>query len=187
MRNSLVLILVLLAVPAWAADKGRVAALHGTLTINGKPAKAGTPVAEGDALATGVTTTVDVVMESGVRFRLYDKTKLTIPGDSRSSPFKLWVGRILSIVTPGRPFSVAGLTAVAGVRGTTFFVESQPEKRTYICICKGKLHLSGIDGKDQGEVASEHHAAVTVDNASREKSGMFGHTDKDIDELAAAK
>lgn len=172
------------AAPAAAADRGTVASLQGELRVNGRPVARGAAVGEGDTLESAPGALADVVMESGVRFRLYGKSKLVIPADSRKNPLQLAWGRLLSIVTPGRAYAVAGRTGVAGVRGTTFYVESQPGKRTYVCICKGKLHLEG-EGRDQGDVAAEHHAAFAVDGSSKTEEPMIGHTDEDIAALAA--
>lgn len=168
---------------AAAADQGTVAYVTGRLTVNGKPAGKGARVAEGDTLETAKGAAADVIMASGVRFRLYGETKLAVPADSLSNPLRLAWGRLLSIVKPGRKYAVAGRTAVAGVRGTTFYVESQKDRRTYVCICKGKLHLTG-EGTDHGDVAAEHHAGYSLDAASRTDEPMLGHTDEEIAELA---
>jgi ferric-dicitrate binding protein FerR (iron transport regulator) len=182
-----VLGLLLLAVPAFAADQGKVASLKGDLQINGKKAGQGSAVHEGDTLLTGEKTTADVVMESGVRFRLYDRSKLVIPAESRKNPFQLIAGRLLSIVRKGRAYSVSGQTAVAGVRGTTFFVQSEEGKRTYICACKGKLHLETPGGVEKGELVGEHHTALSFDDKDTTEEPMIGHTDDDIAALEALK
>lgn len=176
-------VIFLCAGSASAADQGRVAAVSGSFTVNGKAAAVGTAVSEGDTLETAKNASADVVMQSGVRFRLYGESKVVIPADSRSHPLRLAWGRLLSIVKPGRPFAVAGRTGVAGVRGTTFYVESAKDRRTYVCICKGKLHLTG-EGKDHGDVAAEHHAGYSLDGSSRSDEPMLGHTDQEITELA---
>lgn len=186
MRTLLVaVVLLIVSAPAFAADQGTVAYLQGNLTLNGKPAAQGAAVHEGDALQTTAGSTADVVMKSGVRFRLYGNTSLQIPAESFQNPLKLLYGSLLSIVNKGRKFAVAGRTAVAGVRGTTFFVESAPDRRTYVCICKGKLHLTGADGSDKGDVASQHHAAFAVDDHSKSDEPMIDHTDAEIAELQA--
>ncbi len=182
-----ILAFFLMVQPAFAADQGRVAFLQGDLTINGKSAKKGSIVKEGQTLLTGAKTTVDVVMESGIRFRLYDNSNLVIPAESRKNPFQLLAGRLLSIVTKGRAYAVSGSTAVAGVRGTTFFVQSDSGKRTYICACKGKLHLETPQGADKGELIGVHHTAIAFDDKDTTDEPMVGHTDGDIAQLEALK
>ncbi len=181
---TLMLTALLFPGAAVAADRGKVAFLEGTLTVNGKPAVQGTPVREGDRLKTGQGSRADVVMESDVRMRLFGKTDLVIPAESRRNPVRLLAGRLLSIVT-GRPYSVQGDTAVAGVRGTTFYVASEAGERTYICICNGELDIHDPTGREKiAQVAAEHHRGFRI-GAAPEDAPMLGHTDDDIAELRA--
>lgn len=168
---------------AAAADQGQVVAVNGSLTVNGKAAARGAQVREGDTLETAKHTSADIVMQSGVRFRLYGETRLEVPADSRANPVRLAWGRLLSIVKAGRPYAVAGRTGVAGVRGTTFYVESAKDRRTYVCICQGKLRLTS-EGKDHGHVEAEHHAGYALDGTSVTNEPMLGHTDDEIKELS---
>jgi hypothetical protein len=86
-------------------------------------------------------------------------------------------------------FSIRTSTAVAGVRGTCFFMEVEDENNTYICACNGSIHLEGDAGQFTRNLASSHHQEVRV---TRSASGMsvntaplLYHTDGDVEAIAA--
>ena len=68
-------------------------------------------------------------------------------------------------------FSIRTSTAVAGVRGTCFFVDVEDENNTYICACNGAIHLEGEGGQFTQNIASSHHREVRV---TRSATGILG-------------
>jgi hypothetical protein len=59
-------------------------------------------------------------------------------------------------------FSIRTPTAVAGVRGTCFFISIEDENNTYICACNGAIHVEGDGGQVVRNLASSHHQEVRV-------------------------
>ena len=80
-------------------------------------------------------------------------------------------------------------TAVAGVRGTCFFIAVEDDNHTYICACNGLIHLEGAGGAFTQNLASSHHAELRV---TRSDSGISVnaapleyHNDGDVEAIAA--
>jgi hypothetical protein len=86
-------------------------------------------------------------------------------------------------------FSIATSTAVAGVRGTCFFIAVEDDDHTYICACNGQIRLEGAGQSFTQNLASSHHQELRV---SRSASGISVgaapleyHTDGDVEAIAA--
>ncbi|MBI5245710.1 MAG: FecR domain-containing protein [Elusimicrobia bacterium] len=182
--KSLPLIAVLtclLAAPAGAAM--RVAATTGVLSAGGKTLKPGDVVPD-----------AEVSLSSGAAVLTVDGGRFLVTGPARFTPGKkqvrLGLGSWLSVLTrkAGRTFSVKTPAAVAAVRGTDFYVGVGPAGETDVCICDGKLEVTG-DGMAAIPLAAKHHLNYrfisSAGKTSGAKAAMIGHTDAELKDLHA--
>ena len=80
--------------------------------------------------------------------------------------------------------------AVAGVRGTVFFVNVESDSRSYICTCNGILRTADAEGGNDLLVASAHHTAYRYldrgGSFAAESAPFLYHSDEMM-ELGAAR
>ena len=81
-------------------------------------------------------------------------------------------------------------TVTAGVRGTTLLLNVESEKRTYTCLCHGKLRLLPADKSDKALIEAYHHNANYYEQLGSRiqisKSEMKYHDDSQQEALAQA-
>ncbi len=130
-----------------------IGALKGKATVNKKPAKSGQALSAGDVIATKKGE-LDIHMNDGSRVRLGPGARLEIGkiSDEEGVSVSLALGKLYSWITPGTPYEVVTGNAVAGVRGTKFFIEEK-KRKSYFCVCEGTIGVKGP--KDDDEVALE--------------------------------
>ncbi len=83
-------------------------------------------------------------MQSDSEIRLSELSQ-NLESGKKSTQLELTIGKVLvkpKELKPGESFQVRTPTAVAGVRGTRFSVETSPEKDTRISVLAGKVTLS---------------------------------------------
>jgi hypothetical protein len=108
----------------------------------------------------------------------------------------LYKGGVLSAVRKStsakKHFFVRTQSAVMGVRGTVFFVKTEPSQRDFLCVCSGTVDVESSRGQPLGAVTATHHDHPKWINS--EKSGTLGwseapmgsdHTDEQIKHLQA--
>jgi hypothetical protein len=129
--------------------------LEGSVTINGKPAKVGTPVAMGDRVATGPNSQAVVVLK-GDAFLLRQQTVIVVQGgrDGTLSELAIAAGRVLSVFAK-KPVSIKASVASIGIRGTGAYLEVEP-KSVYFCLCYGEALVEGA-GMESKLVKTTHH------------------------------
>lgn len=94
-------------------------------------------------------------------------------------------GWALSAVRPGTSYRVATDFGSAEALGTTFIVKAE-NTRAYVCICRGKLLLSGPF--PSGEISAAHHYDVFLAPPqppvpAGATGSMEGHSDVETDSL----
>ncbi len=176
------------AVLAGAASSGsdvrfKVASVAGgTLTAGGKPVPAGAEVPEAAPLHLDAGHAVIDLAGEG-------RLLLTGPADVEFGARQLTLtrGKLLSVVNrlKGR-FSVATPVAVAAVRGTEFFVEAREDGRTYLCLCEGRLDVTGAGGISYHKtLQSTHHTGFIYSRhgkaLDRNPWRMEHHSDVEIE------
>lgn len=153
MKTFLVAISFLwLTASAWA-DGGTIAKLAGVVTVNGKAAVEGQAVQAGDKVATAneKSSFVDIRYADGTMIRLKSGA-MSVVADGELFKINLTLGMLFSSVTAGEKrgerFTVSTPVAVAGVRGTKFFMQAAPDD-AYICVCEGVVWAkkSGLLGR----------------------------------------
>ena len=161
---------------------GRVEFLDGQVDINGAPADFGQTVEYGDWVQTGPGSSVDIVFDRANIFRLGANTVAVIEigtdrqrVDLKYGTFSAVFDRVRTLSGRGT-FDVRTPTAVAGVRGTSFFLRVVDRETTYVCTCNGTLELDAHgEGRAFVDSAPEHSAhyfresegMVTVESATK--------------------
>ena len=80
-------------------------------------------------------------------------------------------------------------SAVAGVRGTSFFMKVESPTSTYVCACNGVVQVLGADGSLLKELVGSHHKGVRIQEAGGAPqltdAPLLYHTDADLEKVAA--
>jgi hypothetical protein len=189
-------VFLLAGAAVFAADKASIVYLEGDVTMNGSPAAIGDDVAAGAVITTGKDSVCQVVFNTKNIVHLESATTLRFDGKVLSRGATLQKGAIAMVLRNLAPssggelrFTIKTTTAVAGVRGTCFFVDVEDENNTYICACNGAIRLEGDGGQFTQNLASSHHREVRVTRSatgiSVNAAPMQYHTDGDVEAVAA--
>lgn len=131
------------ALPSW-----RFVEVSGDVQIDGAPAA--------KDMAIGSTSTLEVaagghaLITLGERsiIEVREKTKLTLGTSARKKiSARLLAGQLWSFFGGGADYEVITDNAVAGVRGTVFYVNAEDPKKTVVCACSHAVHLESLDPK----------------------------------------
>lgn len=162
--------------------------LEGSVTVNGRPAKVGTPVNMGDRVATGDRSQALVVLK-GDAFLLHPRTIVEVRGrEGLLAEMAIASGRVLSVFAK-KPVAIKAATASIGIRGTGAYIEVLPDE-VYFCLCYGEALLE-VPGSEPRVVKTTHHEEpllVTGTGAGREaivKGPFRNHTDDELTMLEA--
>jgi hypothetical protein len=192
----LVLILFVTCAAAFSADKASIVYIEGDVSMNGSPANVGDDVLPGAILTTGKDSLCQIVFNTKNIVHMAAGTSLRFDSKVLSRGATLQKGAVAMVLrnlvsNPGDEmrFSIRTSTAVAGVRGTCFFIAIEDENNTYICACNGAIHLEGEGGQVTQNLASSHHQEVRVTRAasgiSVNTAPLLYHTDGDVESIAA--
>ncbi|MFP4378055.1 MAG: FecR domain-containing protein, partial [Spirochaetales bacterium] len=160
----LVFLLILIPVVAIAQSGpgiGRVEFVDGDVRINGELATFGHEVGLGDWVETGPNSTIEIVFDRGNIFELGPNTVAKLDLGEARQQVDLKFGTLSAVFERVRTLSGRGTfdvrtsTAVAGVRGTTFFLRVIDGETTYVCTCNGSLELMPGNGNPFVETAAE--------------------------------
>lgn len=146
--------------------KAALIGLEGKVRVNGKPAKVGRGLKVGDQINAGKKSWADVELTGGSRIRLAARSKLTIEDEGPQFSVRLALGKLYSLIAPGTRYQVQTSNAVAGIRGTAFFVEEKKNK-SYFCVCEGEIGVKGP--KDDTETVLK--AGFDLSVSKRKKTG----------------
>src|SRR5262245_53419661 len=168
--------------------------LEGTATVNGKPATAKTQIGPRDTVETGKgSEIVFAVGESA--FILRESSRVALESKQKESALitglRLVTGKLLSVFPKGRPLQAATLTSTIGIRGTGFYLETDPEQ-TYFCTCYGVTDVSAInDPQSTTSVAAVQHdrplyiLAKAPPGQSIRPAPFINHTDQELQLIEA--
>jgi ferric-dicitrate binding protein FerR (iron transport regulator) len=175
--------------PAPELPARRFLLIEGKVTVNGKAAKVG------DAFAASVTLEVAkkgravVTLAPGTFVELRAGTKLTLGSSTRkTTSLKLLTGAIWSFVAKESSYEVETANAVAGVRGTVYYVEAK-KTETYVCDCDGKLEVNagGPASLPSNVESNKGHVGNSIKGkgkaAKLKAAKMHGHTEKEAKAL----
>jgi hypothetical protein len=138
--------------------------LSGDVQVNKKPADKSTIIQPGDTVQTGPNSqavfavgTQAMILRGGSTLLIQQATPVQ---DTKLGivigALQLLTGKLLS-VSRNSPMTVRTSTATVGIRGTGFYIESDPEQ-TYFCTCYGVTQVQATDDPESKEtVAASHH------------------------------
>ena len=164
-------------------EKPRVVGVIGDAWVHGKAAKVGMEVTPGDTLRTGKESTLQVRTAQGSGFALNEKTKMTFSAALDSIRISVQTGGLINIVKPGTPWSVQTHTAVAAVRGTTFYVH-EDSARAYYCTCQGHVHYETTKKGPLDYTTTSHQAFQFLPGSdSLRVAPLILHSDSTVNAL----
>jgi len=177
------------SVPSRLPEGQSIYRLSGSATVNGKAADLNTRIGPNDTIQTGKNSELIFVV-GGHSMILRSNTHVELKGKvTLSSLFlngmRLLTGKLLS-VSRNQPMRVHTVTATIGIRGTGFYVESEPDL-TYFCTCYGTTDVaSSIDPSSKETIVSKHHdnPLYILDKAkagqSIQRAPFINHTDQEL-------
>jgi len=174
--------------------------ISGHATVNGKEAMPDTRIIPGDTVQTAKDSEIIFVVNSHAMI-LRDDSHLVIETELKKtaqkntgekSPASLLItglriltGKLLS-VSRDTPIRVTTATATLGIRGTGFYVESDPAL-TYFCTCYGTADVAAIaDPGSKTTIESKHHdrplyiASDAERGESVRNAPFINHTDQEL-------
>ena len=165
--------------------------LSGNVRVNDQPATLSTPIKPGDTLQTAKDSQVIFVVNThSMILRGDSKLVIDAPADTSVAGYligglRMVTGKLLS-VSRNSPMRVTTSTSTIGIRGTGFYVESDPEQ-TYFCTCYGATEVQATDDPESREqvVASHHDRPLYIvkdgGKGKNIRSAPFlNHTDQEL-------
>ncbi len=169
--------------------------LSGQVRVNDQPATLSTPIKPGDTLQTAKDSQVIFVVNThSMILRGDSKLVIETPAAAQADTsltglliggLRMVTGKLLS-VSRNSPMRVTTSTSTIGIRGTGFYVESDPEQ-TYFCTCYGATEVQATDDPESREqvVASHHDRPLyIVKDGGRGKNirsaPFLNHTDQEL-------
>lgn len=169
--------------------------LSGQVHVNDQPATLSTPIKPGDTLQTAKDSQVIFVINThSMILRGDSKLVIETPAAAQADTsltglliggLRMVTGKLLS-VSRNSPMRVTTSTSTIGIRGTGFYMESDPEQ-TYFCTCYGATEVQATDDPESREqvVASHHDRPLyIVKDGGRGKNirsaPFLNHTDQEL-------
>lgn len=135
--------------------------LSGDVRVNNQTATLSTAVKPGDTLQTGKNSEIIFVVDTHAMILRGDSHLVVEPAETSISGLvigglRMLTGKLLS-VSRNSPMKVTTATATVGIRGTGFYVESDPEL-SYFCTCYGATDVQATEDPESREtIAASHH------------------------------
>lgn len=171
------------------ADAGpRVLEVKGNVIVDGAPAYEGLALTEKSVIETKAASSALVTVMSGgvLSVRELARVELGKNADWKKAKKKEWsikvlAGALWSFLPKGSSYEVQGPNAVAGARGTTFYVQVNAPDDSYICVCDGDVEIQS-GGKKKMHKSKHKHVSMTFKGADKKTKvkptkELIGHTD----------
>jgi len=162
--------------------------ISGDVTVNGKAADMKTIIKPGDTVKTGKgAELVFVVGTQAMILRGGTEMAIETPQDTSlfSRGMRMLTGALLSVSRSER-MQIKTTTGTIGIRGTGFYVESQPDQ-TYFCTCYGVTDVASVKDPQKVEqiIAQRHDRPVYIlaDGSSGgliRNAPFINHTDQEL-------
>ncbi|MDX9801595.1 MAG: FecR family protein, partial [Spirochaetia bacterium] len=172
--------------------EGAISFFTGEVTLNGGNASIGDKVVIGDRIETGSDSFCEVLFGEKNIFRLQDNSSLKFGGsvfNLDKGSIALVTSRLKKIAFNTDSLSVRTSSAVAGVRGTVFFIKKEDDNNTYVCICNGKINTYDRSGNDKKSEEAGHHKAMRLTLSgsivTRANAPLLYHDDALMEEVAS--
>lgn len=158
--------------------------LEGEATFNGKTLKVGDILSLPLTVVTGARTTLVFVLGADA-YLVRANSHLILTGNdarapARATSIKLLAGKLLSVFEKGER-TLTTTTAVAGIRGTGIYLESEPGQ-SYLCLCYGNAQIGPIATPELREtVNTTHHETPRIVYPDRmEPAKVINHSDEEL-------
>jgi hypothetical protein len=172
----------------------RVLKVTGTVLIDGAEAYEGMPVQETSVIETKAASTVVVTLFSGAVTQVRELARVEIGKNAdwkklkkKEWTLKLLAGAVWSFLPKGSSYEVATQNAVAGARGTIFYVQASTPDDSYVCDCDGEIEMT-VGGKKKMLKSKLAHVAMLSKGAAKKAKPkptkeQLGHTKAEIQPL----
>jgi FecR protein len=156
----------------------------GLVTVNGRPAKVGTPVAVGDRVVTGKTSQAVVVLNKDA-YLLRENSQLELTGKgSLLDQLLLASGQMLAVFGKGPERAIKVRNATIGIRGTGAYVEAH-DKRAYLCLCYGEAAVDLARGVQLALKTNYHERPIWLYEDRYERAPFMNHKDSELEMMEA--
>ncbi len=171
-----------------------VVSVSGRVLADGTPLKGGETLKSSVAIQTHPGGSCEIKIGEQRIIRIRENTQAVLDFEDQAVDLK--TGAIASVIRAlGRLLSpddyryrVQTPTAVAGIRGTVFFVKVEDPDHTYVCACNGTVHMADPAGKQAQTVTADHHKGIRFSRAEKgvqiSPAEMAYHTDAQMEKLA---
>jgi hypothetical protein len=193
---------------AKSSFEGRMETVVGNVKLSGKPAKPDERLTVGSEVLTGPNSFCDIVFGGKNIIRVMEKSDVIFKITEFTRILNVKQGGLESVLrnlksaknNSNDSFQVESSTAVASVRGTTFYVMVDASSNTSICACNGVVDMGSPVDTNRLRVESVHHTgfyftrttngyqhqAVNINpKDDTEMKKLAGHNDAELEELAA--
>jgi hypothetical protein len=168
--------------------------ISGTATVNGNAANMQTRIGPRDTVETGKDSEIVFAVGESA-FILRESSRVTLESKQKESALitglRLLTGKLLSVFPRGRPVQAATLTSTIGIRGTGFYMETDPEQ-TYFCTCYGVTDVAAINDPVSTTmvVAYQHDRPLYIlakapPGESIRPAPFINHTDQELQLIEA--
>ena len=161
--------------------------LKGNVLVNDRPAHENTVVKPNDTIVTQKNSEVIFVV-GGHSMIMRENSHLKLEGKDEEfliQGLRLVTGKLLT-VSRSKGTAVKTSTATIGIRGTGYYIESDPEK-TYFCTCYGLTDVESTDDPaSQERIVSKHHdnpvyvLAGEPEGKNIRPAPIINHTDQEL-------
>ena len=173
-----------------------VSYIEGDVFIDNKPADFGQIVEIGAVVRTGSSSLCDINFGTANIFRIEADTITKISIGPENREIEIEKGGIQAVFdklktfgTGTGDFAVRTPSAIAGIRGTVFYIRVENPRSTYFCTCHGTIRQGGRGESEQKDVSAYHHKAYRYtksgDTVTVEQGTLLYHDDAMMDALAA--
>lgn len=163
--------------------------LRGRATVNGKEANLSTLIKPNDSIQTYDKSEL-VFVVGGHAMILREMSQLRLAGKEDNASFLIQGIRIVSgkllAVSRSQGTQIRTSTATIGIRGTGFYIESEPDQ-TYFCTCYGLSDVESTDDPSSKDtVASKYHDkplyifATEPEGKNIRPAPFINHTDQEL-------
>ncbi|NWG87926.1 MAG: FecR domain-containing protein [Hydrogenophilaceae bacterium] len=154
--------------------------LEGEVRFNGKPRRVGDLLSAPLEVVTGERALAAFSLGRNA-YLVRGNSRISI-ADTDGKGADVWVeaGRLLSVFEKGEA-RVMTPTAVAGIRGTGIYVETEAE-RSYVCLCYGTAELAAAHNAGLREtVSTTHHESPRyISTQAILPAPVINHTDAEL-------
>jgi hypothetical protein len=176
--------------------RGVIEYLEGDVLLNGSAAEIGQEIPLGASVQTGEDSLCIILFAGKNIFRIQEQSIAIIEIDESMGSIDLKQGglaavfsKLQTLSSSGGTFRIQTPTAVAGVRGTAFYVQVEDENNTYICTCNGRLGIQDVEQSNSRSVRSDYHAAYRFSRNGEgirlSSASLLYHSDATMNLLAA--